>query len=243
MELIAHRGFADCGPENVVPTLRRTCETADAVEFDVRLARDDEPVVFHDPSVDRLTANAGPVADYSATELSRMAVGDSDTTIPTLERVLTALGGPIVADLKCKRVTDRLVGLLRDHEAPVLVSCFDPTVLAAVPDALDTALLSAPADRHDGLPEGSPADVAEAIAVATELDARGLHPHHSQCSPLAVGRAQAAGLRVNAWTVRSAAVARQMREVGVDGVIADSPDYDALPGPSEPTPGQSMSDE
>jgi glycerophosphoryl diester phosphodiesterase len=47
-ELVAHRGVADGAPENTLPAFWKAIELgADAVEFDVRLTRDHEPVIYH----------------------------------------------------------------------------------------------------------------------------------------------------------------------------------------------------
>lgn len=225
MEVIAHRGFADCGTENALETLRRATDVADAVEFDVRLAGDGEPVVFHDRTVDRLTGACGPIAAHTAAELAELALDGTAGTIPTLAAVLDALEGPVVVDLKADDVTDRLLGLLRAYDGSVLVSAFDPDVLAALPGDVDVALLCAPAGFQEDLPEEAPADVGAAVDRAAGMDATAVHPHVSQCSPGAVATAHGAGLRVNAWTVRSREVAAALQRADVDGAIADSPDY------------------
>lgn len=224
MEVIAHRGFAEVGVENALPTLRRATDTAEAVEFDVRLSRDGEPVVFHDRTLDRLTDRHGAVADRTAGELTTIALAGRDATIPTLATVLDELSGPVVADVKAERVTDRLVELLADYGDPLLVSSVRPELLASVGGSLETALLCGVPAVHDGVPAAG-TTLAEAVGLATDLDACAVHPHHSLCTPDAVERAHAAGLRVNAWTVRSRTVAAGMRRVGVDGVIADAPEY------------------
>lgn len=225
MDVIAHRGFAAIGAENTLPTLRRAGEIADAVEFDVRLARDGEPVVFHDRRVDRLTDATGPLDEYTAAELAALTVGDSDATIPALDAVLDALAVPIVVDCKTGGLTDRLRTLLCTYPAPVLVSSFDPDLLAALPADLDVAVLCAPDGFEGELPERALTSVEAAMTVSRELDAAALHPHHSQCSTKTVERAHDLDLRVNAWTVRNRPIARRLQRVGVDGVITDSPDY------------------
>lgn len=222
MDVIAHRGFAGVDVENSLSALTDAADRADAVEFDVRLAADGVPVVFHDRTVDRLTDHAGAVADYEADELGRMCLAGTDDTIPTLGAVLDGLSGPIVPELKTDAVTDRLRSLLDGYPDPVLVSSFRPGPLSALADAFETAVLCAPANA-EGLPEVAPAGFEAGLDVADDLDAAALHPHHSLCSPATVERAQTAGLAVNAWTIRSPETARAMAEADVDGVIADSP--------------------
>ena len=63
---------------------RRAVEVgADAIELDVRLARDGTPVVIHDATLDRTTSARGPVAARSAGELASISPGGT-TGVPRL---------------------------------------------------------------------------------------------------------------------------------------------------------------
>jgi len=46
-----------------------------AIEFDVMLARDDGPILMHDPQLGRTVAGSGNVSDYSARQLAAMDAG------------------------------------------------------------------------------------------------------------------------------------------------------------------------
>lgn len=230
MDVIAHRGFAAEGVENSLPRLVAAAERADAVEFDVRLSRDDVPVVFHDERVDRLTEASGPVDAFAADELGELRLEGTDATIPTLEAVLEALSGPIVPELKVESVPTAVTEVLGAYEGPVLVSSFRPTALRALPPSLDRAILASPPtdDADWSFPEGTPHTMDAAIEVAANLDASAIHPHTALCEPEAVDRAQGAGFAINAWTIRDRETAAAMRAAGVDGVIADSPSFVSL---------------
>lgn len=227
MELIAHRGFAETGVENALPTLLAAEPRADAVEFDVRLAADGVAVVFHDARVDRLTSASGPVDDFDAAELADLPLAATDATIPTLEAVLDALSGPIVPDLKVEAVPDDLADALVAYDGPVLASSFRPDTLRELPPTLEVAILAArPAEDADWtFPPGMPTSMAAAVDVARDLDAAAIHPETALCAADAVERAHSAGFGVNAWTIRSGETAVAMRRAGVDGLVADSPEY------------------
>ena len=62
---------------------------AQAMELDVRLSRDGVPMVFHDPTLERMTGLTGRLADHTAAELGRMQVGLT-IGVPTLRDVLEA---------------------------------------------------------------------------------------------------------------------------------------------------------
>ena len=47
----------------------------DALEFDLRVSRDGQLVVFHDPTLERTTDGRGPVNQHSVAELKRLDAG------------------------------------------------------------------------------------------------------------------------------------------------------------------------
>ncbi|MCI4646037.1 MAG: hypothetical protein MRY64_14740 [Hyphomonadaceae bacterium] len=100
----AHRGLwsPDGPPENSIAAFRAAAETGCGIELDVQLSSDNVPVVFHDPALDRMTAENGPVWFRTAEELSAIKLAGTDETIPTLTAVLTALpaGMPVLIELK-----------------------------------------------------------------------------------------------------------------------------------------------
>src|SRR5215510_15145809 len=73
---IAHRGGSRLRPENTLASFDHAVELGvDGLECDVHLSSDGEPVVIHDPTLDRTTNATGPVSERSALELSRVDAG------------------------------------------------------------------------------------------------------------------------------------------------------------------------
>ena len=94
--VIAHRGASGEEQENTLPAFERAIELgADYVEFDVQAASDGGLVVFHDLTLDRLTADRGPLRTRPLAALRELG-------IPTLEEVLELTAGRIgvMAELK-----------------------------------------------------------------------------------------------------------------------------------------------
>lgn len=74
--IIAHRGASAFAPENTFAAFKRAiADGADGIEFDVRLSKDNIPVVFHDSDLRRLARIKTRVADLTAAELSEIDVG------------------------------------------------------------------------------------------------------------------------------------------------------------------------
>ena len=98
--IVAHRGASALAPENTLAAFRRAVDDgADGIEFDVRLAKDNAAVVFHDSTLIRTAQTDGRVSDFTSSELSEFDVGSwfnrmsrkranpvfADEHIPTLE--------------------------------------------------------------------------------------------------------------------------------------------------------------
>jgi len=74
--VLAHRGGGIFAPENTVAAMRIGYQRGfRGVEFDVTLSADGEPVLMHDPTLNRTTDAKGPVADHTWAELARLDAG------------------------------------------------------------------------------------------------------------------------------------------------------------------------
>ncbi len=75
--IIAHRGASAFAPENTFAAFQKAIDDgADGIEFDVRLAKDGVPVVFHDSTLQRLAKIKNCVSDLTAEELNAIDVGN-----------------------------------------------------------------------------------------------------------------------------------------------------------------------
>ena len=91
----AHRGWKTKYPENTLQALQAAMDLGvDQIEFDVRVTRDNELVVIHDPTVDRTTNGTGLVCDKLLSELKALDAGSymgeeyRGYQIPTLIEVM-----------------------------------------------------------------------------------------------------------------------------------------------------------
>ena len=96
-------------PQNTMPSFLLAQKLgADALEFDVQLSRDGVPVVFHDPTLKKLTGEKGPVAKHTWRQLSTLDAGLSFspafryTPIPRFEDVLETFGGTLLLNVELK---------------------------------------------------------------------------------------------------------------------------------------------
>lgn len=133
----AHRGLHGGGiPENSRSAFARAIAQGHGIELDVQRSSDGQPVVFHDDTLDRLTAETGPVLRRSAAQLGAVTLTGSDDTIPTLRQVLAQIDGqvPVLIEIKSDRRT-RIAALclavrrvLEGYTGKHAVMSFDPRV-------------------------------------------------------------------------------------------------------------------
>ena len=91
--VIGHRGASLYAPENTLAAFKlAVAQSAAAIEFDVKLTRDRQVVVIHDPKVSRTTDGRGSVSKLSLNEIKRLDAGAwfssefKGERIPTLEQ-------------------------------------------------------------------------------------------------------------------------------------------------------------
>jgi glycerophosphoryl diester phosphodiesterase len=136
---IAHRGLWRSGgaPENSLAAFEAACRKGYGIELDVQLSADGEAMVFHDQTLERLTASAGLVEENTADELSALRLLGSDQTIPTLAEVLALIDGrvPVLVELKTPPGQEgllerRVAELLETYSGPVAALSFNADALA-----------------------------------------------------------------------------------------------------------------
>ena len=143
---IAHRALHDAGAgviENSPGAIDRAVRAGYGIEIDLQLSADGVPMVFHDGTLDRLTAARGPVRDRTARELGDIRLKGSEDTIPTLRAVLDRIDGavPLLIELKDQsgglgeaetRLEEATAALLAEYAGDVAVMSFNPAMVAAM---------------------------------------------------------------------------------------------------------------
>jgi glycerophosphoryl diester phosphodiesterase len=199
---------------------------ADAFELDVLVCRSGEAVVIHDPTLERLTGGADTraVADLAYSELKRVDIGSGER-VPLLSEVLAfARERRLGVNVEIKReAPDRLAvvsaaaRLMRgwDPAHPLMVSCFDPFMLAAfgplAPRVPRGLLVHRTWWRR------------YALALPLPLGIGAVHLCRTIASPAVVRRLKGLGLTVSVWTVNAAREAQDLADLGVDSLISDAP--------------------
>lgn len=137
---IAHRGLHDGAAglvENTLGAARAALDRGFSIECDVQLTLDGDALVFHDFSLDRLTAERGAVSERTSQALGRLTYSVGRDHLATLSDLMDLVAGrvPVICELKSTfkgdvRLADRVAVLARDYRGPFAIKSFDPAVIA-----------------------------------------------------------------------------------------------------------------
>lgn len=134
--IIAHRGSAGRYIENTIPAFEAAVtEGADMIELDVQLTAEGVPVVFHDPTLERICGIPGRISALSMKDIEKLKFADG-LFIPSLEETLKQFSAKILFDIEIKN-RDALIPTIKVIEKLDLVdrtclsSFIEDTVLQA----------------------------------------------------------------------------------------------------------------
>jgi glycerophosphoryl diester phosphodiesterase len=222
---VAHRGASGVAPENTVAAFDEAIRLgAPAVEFDLRLSKDNVPVVLHDATLDRTTTCRGLLGDHTWLDLLAMDAGSwkhprfAGIRIPSLDEALLAIGPfarPVI-ELKVPFPPELLLASLRkyDLESEVLVISFQPEWLIPCRRASKELALGLLSDTWSENLSGQ----------ARALDAETLLLHTDVLGTGQVAAAEANGLEVWCFTPNEVGLIAACAAMGVTGIITDYPD-------------------
>ncbi len=147
----AHRGLSRGCPENTLPAfLAAIAVGADEIEFDLRVTKDKEVVICHDPTIDRTTTGKGAVSDLTLEEIRSEDAGIyineywKGITMPTIEEVFVACSGLINMNIHIYDpgvdgwVIKKVSQLAKKYD------CEKTIYIAGVEDVLSLSLIHAP---------------------------------------------------------------------------------------------------
>ncbi|HEL1612189.1 TPA: hypothetical protein TXL52_000220 [Streptococcus suis] len=136
----AHRGFHDNAgpaPENSLLAIQLAVEKGYGIEFDIRLTKDGQLVVFHDETLKRTSGIDQNIEELTYEELLSFSLFASKERIPLLSQILSTVAGrvPLIVELKSEsmEVADlcrRTIAELDTYEGLFMVESFNPLVVA-----------------------------------------------------------------------------------------------------------------
>lgn len=232
-KIIGHRGCAAYAPENTIEGIHTAADMAvEWVELDVKLTKDEVPIIFHDDTLDRTTNATGNVADCTYKEIKELDCGSwfgesfIGIQVPTLEEAIDVLiEREMGLNLEIKPCPGReketaeialdLLSTIWDDHDRLLISSFQHVSLEVAHDMAT--------DWHRGflLPEDWPENWAE---LADYLQVSTVNVNAGSVKRDQIESIMDMEKQVLAYTVNNPDQARLLQSWGVDGFFSDCPD-------------------
>ena len=228
---IAHRGAGKLAPENTLAAFRVGASHGYAAfECDVKLSADGVPFLLHDDTLERTTSGRGVAGELTWSELARLDAGswhsakfagEPIASFEAIARYCVANDHRLDLEIKPTPGTERATGHAVGESVrklwrgtPPLLSSFKTESLAGVRDSspeLPRALLL------DALWPGC-------MELAASLGCVAVITNHKLMDSALLAQIHAAGQRALVYTVNDPARARELRVLGIDGLVTDAVD-------------------
>jgi glycerophosphoryl diester phosphodiesterase len=226
---MAHRGGAIAHLENTLPAFQACVDLGYRyLETDVRVTADGVLVVFHDPTLERVTDRVGRVEHLPWSVVREARIGGREPIL-RLEDLLGAwpdvrfnldikaagVLAPLVRTVRRLQVAERIcVASFSDARIAAARRLFGPSVCTSLgPRGVAALRLSSYSPRAAGLVRIQ----AGCAQVPLQLGGRALVDERF------LAAAHARDLQVHVWTVDTAEESAAMLDLGVDGLMTDRP--------------------
>lgn len=221
-QAVAHRGDWISSRENTLTAVASAIRLgADVVEIDVKTTADDQVVVLHDDTLERLWGDPRSIARCHYAELAQL---EGPFEIPTLDAALAMIGGTgtaIMIDMDADRWAGpawRVVQCaIRDGvlTAPEVIWCGRPSSLQVIRDADPQARIVLSWDERDG--DGAMPGEDQVEALGPEA----VNPHWPMITTQTLAWAERRGVALCCWTVDAEDEMRRLIALGVHAMITN----------------------
>ena len=230
--VFGHRGSPDLITENTIPSFQKAIDQGvEGLEFDIRLSKDKQIVVFHDATLKRLSDREEAISDLSLTELQAVELfKKEDQTeqvyIPSLKDMV-----PLLHQVKVLNIEIKSEGPFKGHDIlrplikflntylidnKCIVSSFNPLLLMRLrlqrPETVIGFLYNRKRIFHGW----------DNMIWMLRVQPENLHIHYSLLNHWIVKWARKKGMRINSYTINDK---KMFGGVNVDGAFTDNIEY------------------
>lgn len=244
--ILGHRGASTVAPENTLAAFSRAIrDGADGIEFDVRLSRDQVPVVIHDATLKRTGLTDRLVCELTAAELCKINVGRwfaehpqtgaqsfAGEKLPTLAQafeLFSANTGVLYIEMKCDAgagaaLAAEIARLSRKSGMAnrVVVESFDLDAIAEV-KRIDTGIRTAALFEPKLSRPISTVRRLKLVDLALDVGAEEIALHHTLAGARVIEKAKREGLEIVVWTVDDPKWITRASALGIKALIANDP--------------------
>lgn len=230
--VIGHRGIASLAPENTLASFTLAHQhQIEWIEVDASILGDDTVVLCHDDTLNRCSNGQGPLLSINKDDLLKLDAGSwfseafSGEPIPTLAEALTLLSGfnmglnlelkpqAGVSPVKTVSLIRPIIKVFWKSNKPLLISSFDHDMLRIYRQQDKQQPIGPLYEQID----------AHWYNTLQELNAISLHCDWQHLTSAQAHAIKAAGYQLVIYTCNDPVSAKQLRAMGVDSIISDTP--------------------
>ncbi len=222
--IFGHAGGKKTGPENTLKAFKRAIELkADYIEFDVRMSKDNEIVIFHDPDTANITSVPGLVKNKTLKELKTLNVGEGEK-IPTFREVIELANHKInlLLHINVPRMEEQIINLLRDYDyiENTIISCMVHRYLFKYQDLEPNLKLAALENLYsEEFPKWEYR--RKLIDNAVNNNFYAINPEYHLVDNQFILYAHQKNLKIFPWTINEENIMRKLIDLNIDGIITD----------------------
>ncbi|MGM0438144.1 MAG: glycerophosphodiester phosphodiesterase [Bacillota bacterium] len=224
--ILGHRGAPKLAIENSILAFKKAVEIGvDGVELDIHLTSDNQVVVIHDETIDRLTEGQGYIKDYKFEDLIKYYLKDNffdSVKIPSLNEVLLELKNCKLINIEIKNsginypnIENRVIEIIQNlHlEEKVVLSSFNHYSIKKIQKI-------APQIKSGIL---YMANLFEPWEYAKKLNVKTIHPYYSLVDKKLINNCHENDFEVFVFGANTKEQIQNLIDLNVDGIITDYP--------------------
>jgi len=243
----AHRGGAGLWPENTLEAFRGAIALGCShLETDLRLSRDGQIVLFHDPTLERTTDGIGDVSSHTLDQLRRLDAGyrfsphgrgfprrGQGLQIPTFAELVAAAPAGVSFNVEIKErghpdLPEALWEFVQRHEIAdrIVVAAEHHSLLESFRE-LSEERIATSATKRECLKFWLASGLGLSSGLAIRYQALQIPVSVSGwrfLTPRLLQAAHRLGIAVHVWTIDEPAEMTRLLDLGVDGIMSDYPD-------------------
>lgn len=227
IQVTSHRGYSHSVPENTLSAVNKAIvEQADYVEVDVRVTKDGELVLLHDPSLKRTTGFNKYIWEVPFAKVRELDAGSwfgsefAGTPIPTLRELFELAKGQVKINLDLKYRNDseglaeKVVALIKEYDMQKQCVITSTSIHCLKQVKKEDAEIRTGYITYGIYPSICKNKAIDFFSMKSNLVTKNI-----------VDEAHKNGKEVHVWTVNIRNEIQRLKRLGVDNIITDNPAY------------------
>jgi len=223
--VIGHRGAMGHALENTIESVEKAIDLkVDGIEIDVFKSKSGELIVYHDPSLSRLSNSTAFIEQISLDSIKKIEL-IGGLSIPTLNEVIDIIPEKIFLNIELKgentayetnKIIIKYLSESNLTSSKFIISSFRWDELKKFRNINKDIPIAILVD--------SLYKIDNAIKLAKEINAVALNPNNKFITKKIVKKIQSNNIKVYPYTINTPKNIKRMKSIGVDAIITDYPE-------------------